>query len=482
MKKTFHASDIPLVILGVPFHNVTNDQAVAWCVRHVKAGMPGYVTTPNLDFVMQAQSDPELYRILAHSDLVIADGMPIVWLSRYVGPPLPERVAGSDLVVRLAEAAAGNGMSIFNLGGAPGVPEKAGEVLCGRFPGLKLAGAYSPPKADLLAMDHAAILQRLEEARPDILYVAFGGPKQEKWITMHLREWKVPLALGIGGSLDFLAGAQIRAPRWMQKTGTEWIWRFGTNPRRLWKRYGTNIVFLLRAGWMIWRVKHGAAEPLPVVMPPPELSGRFRIHRWLPVAGSAQACRQLEPLLGSDDARPLVIDLSGATWLSSLELGMLLMLGREGKARGYPVFCTGGTQRVARWMTFNGLDALMEPVGEGFDWVSAMKPCGWGDAVAPVAPGFLRLVLPREFTAARLAFWRERFDDALAEQGRRPLRVEVDASALSFIDSASLGYLVAFKQRVEQEGGRLVVLNLAGPARMTFRLARVEKLFGLTDA
>ncbi len=227
------ASPRTLVLFGVPFHDVTFAEAIAWCVARMKSGPPACLATANVDFLMQATRDPELQRILLEADLVVADGMPIVWASGRFGPPLRERVTGSDLAPMLAAACAREGLRIFLLGGSPGVAEKAAAVLVERNPGLVVAGTYSPPVAGILDMDHASILKRLREARPHLLLVAFGAPKQEKFINLHLRSWAIPLAVGVGGTLDFLAGAQTRAPRWVQRIGFEWLWRMCTDPRRL---------------------------------------------------------------------------------------------------------------------------------------------------------------------------------------------------------------------------------------------------------
>jgi N-acetylglucosaminyldiphosphoundecaprenol N-acetyl-beta-D-mannosaminyltransferase len=464
--------DIPLVILGVPFHRVNMDQMVDACLRHIRAGKPGYIATPNLDFVMQAGRDPELYRILAQADFVIADGMPIVSLSRHLGPPLPERVAGSDLVVKLAEAAAKEKLSIFNLGGMEGIPEKAGRILCERYPGLRLAGFYSPPKGDVLEMDHEGILKRIADAKPDILYVAFGAPKQEKWINMHVRNWKVPLALGIGGSLDFLAGAQIRAPRWMQRSGIEWIWRFGTNPKRLWKRYASNLIFLLQARRDIQRIRRQPLQPNPALQPAPALLERLRLFPWRELHDAGEASTRIDALEAQGPDKPLLIDLSAATWLTSLELGVLLTLGRHGKERGYPVLFTGAAGRIREWMQMNGLDKLLLEVPPGSD-IEALLQTRASDSRTQED----RLVLtpPPELTAASLPAWREQVREHLEALTPGIQHVEVDASRLSFIDSASLGYLVGLKKNVESKGLCFSLSHLQGAALTSARLARVDK-------
>lgn len=464
-------SEIPLIILGVPVHAVTNTQALEACLRHLKRGKPGYVATPNLDFVMQAGRDPELHRILSQADLVIADGMPLVWLSRDLGPALPERVAGSDLVLTLAEAAARESYRVFHLGGAPGVPEKAGEVLKNRYPGFQLAGAYSPRKADLLDMNHGEILTRIREASPDILYVAFGAPKQEKWINMHYRDWQVGLALGIGGSLDFLAGTQKRAPKWMQKTGTEWIWRLGTDPKRLWKRYGSNLLFLFQARRSVKRILSHPEDPQPATLPPAAYEDQVLCRPWQPCPAPDAAANWINTLHETPQPAPLLLDLSACTALSSLELGTLLTLSRD-----RPLLLTGVSGRLRAWLDFN----LISP---GCTFIDAQTD--WAHLLADLAPTAtrvestattLRISFPKELTAANLETWRSEITPLLDARGPEITDIILDAASLKFLDSAGLGFLMGLKQKLAQQNTRLQLESLTGPPLTTLKLARVEKI------
>src|SRR5262249_31220421 len=150
-----------------------------------RSGPPAQIVTSNLDFILQAWLDPEMHRIHFEADLVIADGWPPVGFSRFYGPPLKARVAGSDLVSRLGAIADADGLSLYALGGLPGVAETAMGILREKYPGLRVAGCASPPVARLLEMDHDGTRRALREARPDVLLVAFGAPKQDKWIRMN---------------------------------------------------------------------------------------------------------------------------------------------------------------------------------------------------------------------------------------------------------------------------------------------------------
>ncbi|MCC7300970.1 MAG: WecB/TagA/CpsF family glycosyltransferase, partial [Verrucomicrobia bacterium] len=172
---------VPLVLFGVPFHNVTFEEAIQWTVDRVRSGKPGVIATANLDFLVLAQTDSKLREVLYEADLVIADGFPPVKLAPFFGPPLKGRVTGSDITPMLAARAEKEGFSIYGLGAAEGVAARAMDVLKRRHPNLSVAGAWSPPYAPLDKMDHAEILHRLAEAKPDILFTAFGAPKQDKF-------------------------------------------------------------------------------------------------------------------------------------------------------------------------------------------------------------------------------------------------------------------------------------------------------------
>ncbi len=322
MQTTF--SPVPLVLFGVPFHNVTFGEAIQWAVDRVRSGKPGYIATANLDFLVQAQHDAGLRNVLHEADLVIADGFPPVKLAPFFGPPLKGRVTGSDITPMLAARAEKEGIRIYGLGAAEGVAAKAMEVLKKRHPDLKVAGAWSPPYAPLEKMDHAEILRRLAEAKPDILFTAFGAPKQDKFNRMHVKTWNVPVAIGIGGTLDFIAGVQTRAPVWVHKIHCEWLWRWGTDPKRLTKRYVTNIVFLFRAVWLTLKLRLGRNVPAPVDPSTASHGATYHEFKELKTPAEAEAfVQKFEP------SAKLLFDLRNMKWLSSLEIGALLEVSKR---------------------------------------------------------------------------------------------------------------------------------------------------------
>jgi len=230
-----------VAVMGLPLANVTADEAVEQIERLILSGGTHQVATANLDFWLNSLIDVHLHRIIAGCSLVLPDGMPLVWISRLFGNPLKERVSGADLVPQLAQLSAEKGYGIYLLGGRPGVGERAATVLGERYPGVKIVGHHAPPLVDLERMDHGDTLDRIRAAKPDILMVAFGNPKQEKWIRMHAKRSGVPVSIGIGGSLDMLVGDVQRAPLWMQRSGLEWLGRCVQEPTRLLPRYARNF-------------------------------------------------------------------------------------------------------------------------------------------------------------------------------------------------------------------------------------------------
>jgi N-acetylglucosaminyldiphosphoundecaprenol N-acetyl-beta-D-mannosaminyltransferase len=236
-------SPLPRIRLGgIGVDPVTEPEAVRRVIDALDVGRGGQIVTPNVDIVAAARKSRELRHIIAASDLVVADGAPLVWASRVAGNPLPARVAGSDLVWSLSAAAAERGLRVALLGGTPDgaarPTERAAEILEARYPGLKVVGAWCPPMGfDRDDSQWRALVERVEAAAPDLVYVGLGFPKQEH-VIVRLRA-AAPNAwfLGCGASIDFIAGYRRRAPKWMQRIGTEWLFRMLSEPRRLVRRY-----------------------------------------------------------------------------------------------------------------------------------------------------------------------------------------------------------------------------------------------------
>ena len=216
-------------ILGVDVDAVTMAEAVDVVRRAMDTRAGVMVATANAEMLMRATHDEELRRILNASALVVPDGAGTVWAARHLGHAMPERVAGYDLAQELLRCAPAEGRRVYFFGSAPGVGEKAKAKAEQLYPGIEIVGVrngfFSPA-------DNAAIIAEIRAARPDLLLVALGVPKQEKWIAAHLAELDVPVAIGVGGTLDVMAGVMKRAPHWMQKAKLEWLFRGLMQPKR----------------------------------------------------------------------------------------------------------------------------------------------------------------------------------------------------------------------------------------------------------
>ena len=226
-------------ILGVDIDCVdfaqTLDQIEQWIAQpRSESTQPPLrqICTVNPEFIIDARRDPAFAAMLASADLRVPDGVGVLWAARLFGHPLRERVTGSDGIYRISERAAERGWRLFLLGAAPGVAERCALALRRRYPGLIVAGAYSGSPAD---SEWPEIVQMLGATRPDVLFVAFGHPKQDLWIASHRHELPCTVAIGVGGAFDFVAGVTLRAPAWMQRLGLEWLHRLLQQPWR-WRR------------------------------------------------------------------------------------------------------------------------------------------------------------------------------------------------------------------------------------------------------
>jgi N-acetylglucosaminyldiphosphoundecaprenol N-acetyl-beta-D-mannosaminyltransferase len=257
-----------VAILGIPFHALTLAGAVDRIEAMVAAGGTHYVVTPNVDFLVKAQRDPELRHILVCADLVLCDGKPIVWASHLLGGALPGRVAGSDLIPGLLQRAADRGWRVFLLGGSPDVAAEAARRIGALHPTLPAVEHYSPPHQPLLERNDPEITSRVRAARPDVMLVCFGCPKQEKWMSQHCKALGVPVMIGAGATIDFLADRMARAPVWMQRSGTEWLFRLLQEPRRLAGRYADDFLHFFPAVLLQrWRQRRAGSRKGPGGLP-----------------------------------------------------------------------------------------------------------------------------------------------------------------------------------------------------------------------
>lgn len=218
--------------------NLSMDEAINRIDELIINKNPSYVVTPNVDHIVKLELDTEFQDVYNDADLILTDGMPLIWISKLKKNPIKEKISGSDLFPEVCKLASNKGYKIFLLGAAEGVAAKAAENLIGKYDRLNIVGTYSPSYGfEKDQLEIRKIIGMVNEVNPDILAVGLGAPKQEKFLYRYRKQLNVPVSLAIGASIDFEAGNIKRAPKWMQKRGLEWSYRLFKEPKRMFKRY-----------------------------------------------------------------------------------------------------------------------------------------------------------------------------------------------------------------------------------------------------
>jgi N-acetylglucosaminyldiphosphoundecaprenol N-acetyl-beta-D-mannosaminyltransferase len=232
-------------ILGVGVSAINMDQALETVSDWIAERKAEFIICRDAHGLIRCQKDNELRRIHDKAGLVTPDGMPLVWLIRKAGQSHVSRVYGPDLMLALVGK---TGYRHFFYGGTPGIPERLATVFRTKYPNVLIAGIYSPPFRSLSNEEDEKVCALIREAQPDIVWVGLGTPKQERWMASHVNRLNGAVLIGVGAAFDFHAGTIKQAPRWLQRSGFEWLFRLIVEPRRLWKRYFTVIpLFMLHA-------------------------------------------------------------------------------------------------------------------------------------------------------------------------------------------------------------------------------------------
>lgn len=229
---------VAISAINIPVALAALDGWIARCERD-------YVCVAAVHSVMACRRDPALRQVFNSSGMTTPDGMPLVWLSRFAGHHHVERVYGPDLMLAACSHGVASGVRHFMYGGAPGVPEELRERLLTRFPGLKIVGAISPPYGEISEAEQVELNKEINDARPDIVWIGLGTGTQEHWMARNRPSLAAPVLIGVGAAFDFLSGRKPQAPRWMQRSGLEWLFRFACEPGRLWPRYREYPIFVL---------------------------------------------------------------------------------------------------------------------------------------------------------------------------------------------------------------------------------------------
>lgn len=237
-------------IINIFVDNLTMNDALQKIKELAQSGVNSYVLTPNVDHIVRLENDKEFKEIYENADLVLPDGKPLIWISKLFSTPLKDKISGSDLFPKVCELASKNGFSIYLLGAAEGVATKAAFNLKRKFPDLIISGTFSPKLGfETDSEELGRIFENVKAAKPDILILGLGCPKQEKFFFKYRTNLNVPLALHFGASIDFEAGVIKRAPKWMSCIGLEWLFRFFQEPNRLFKRYFIDDMKIFSLMW-----------------------------------------------------------------------------------------------------------------------------------------------------------------------------------------------------------------------------------------
>jgi N-acetylglucosaminyldiphosphoundecaprenol N-acetyl-beta-D-mannosaminyltransferase len=234
-------------ILGVLVSAIDMPGALDSIAEWISKREEHYVTITPAHAVMDAYQDPELRRIFNASGMTTPDGMAIVWLLKLRGHKHVSRVYGPDLVLEVCRSGVTKGYRHFLYGGDEGVANRLGEKLDERSPGLQIVGTHTPPFRALTEAEDQAVVEAINASQADIVWVGLSTPKQERWMAAHVGRIKAPVMIGVGAAFDFLSGIKPQAPRWVQRSGLEWLFRLATEPRRLWPRYRQYPRFVLLA-------------------------------------------------------------------------------------------------------------------------------------------------------------------------------------------------------------------------------------------
>jgi N-acetylglucosaminyldiphosphoundecaprenol N-acetyl-beta-D-mannosaminyltransferase len=454
--------------LGIPVHSISMAETLSLIEKFVEERRPRYLVTANVHFAALAQTDVELHRILCEADAVLCDGTPLLWASRWLGGRIEERVAGSDLLPSLLDLASRKGYRLFFLGSTEETLEVAKRNCELRYPGIRVCGTHSPAYRDFLSLDHETMKRQIRAAEPDILLVAMGCPKQEKFIAMHSRELGVPCSIGVGASIDFLAGRFDRAPKWMKRTGTEWLFRMMHEPSRLFPRYSQDLRFYfptLAAQLLRNRRRSDRAEKGTGLV---EIEGAVACTWRGQVDASAVLRGDLELPALRRPARGIVVQLEEVAAIDAVGLGALVQAWKSCREQGGHLLLFRPSKAVLRAMQMFRLERVLRIVHtvREAERVLALRP-----GAASLTPayegrlGALRIAVEGELTALGVAQSRAAILDAWQAHPSAAL-LELDLAEVFALDSAGLGALLEVAEAVrERPGGRFAIRSASANVR-----------------
>jgi len=397
-------------------------------------------------------------------------------LSRVLGYPLRERVAGSDLVPKLLERCGRQRHGVYFFGSDRATLEAAKVIVEARYPGLRVVGIDAPPVGAVIEWDNDALGARMRASGAQLLLVCLGCPKQERWIFAHHRETGIPLSIGVGASLDFITGKQQRAPRWMQKSGTEWFWRMANSPKRLAHRYRKDLVFLLRAAWQQARAQRrrkGIAAP---PQPRPHLTIQDPTLIRLEWFGALRQ-RGLDGAPVPDQiTAPVLLDASQVAYMDSSGLGRLAVLIRRCRTAQQLLVVVQPSEAFKALVRDVRMDSLFLMVDSDADAVRRVAAhLASGGLSKEAEDGVVWVAFNRSLDALYYDEMMSILDDAIADStGLRVL--VVDLQDVAFLDSRAVGGLIRTWKTMSSTGGSMYLARANPAVREIIALLRLDKV------
>jgi N-acetylglucosaminyldiphosphoundecaprenol N-acetyl-beta-D-mannosaminyltransferase len=442
------ANRSPIAILGVPFDNISLAETCSLAAVMIDSRYPHYATTVGVDFLVAAQEDVELRRILFDAHLVVAEDNTVVWASKLLGNPLPGCVTVPNLIPQLFVLAEAKGWRVFLLGGDDAAADKIRQ----RHPKLNFVGAFKPEIKPLLEMDHPEIIRRIREAKPDILLVAFGCPTQEKWINMNYRHAGVPFVLGAGTNFNFLTGE----PR--GKSGGSQKMKF--------------ILAVWKQWWKLRTKKKISAEASQAdVMPDPQGNLVIRAPKMLGAAETGVA--QSEWLRAVENGN-VFFDLSETTFADSTGIGALIRLRKRSRELNYQFILIAPRPPVEAALKLMKLDEFFT-VQASLSGAKILLESSEG--ASPVSSGVtaqeLQIRWTGEITTLNAVELGAYTESELTQAGPG-MNVVIDLARVTFVDSTGIGLMVRFKKNLKRQNIALKFTNVSPSVRNVIRATQLE--------
>ena len=477
---TTSSPNTSIAILGVPFDNVTTPETIALVERMVASRKPHYFVTANVDFLVQAQEDIELRRILFDANLVLCDGTPLVWASRLLGNPLPERVAGSDLVPLLVRIAAEKTTASSSSVALRKPPNARSPISRRSIRALTLSVTRrrSTNCSRWITTESGGASPRRNRT---FCSFRLAAPKQEKWIAMHYVSLGVPVSAGVGGTIDFLAGQMKRAPVWMQRTGTEWIFRMLQEPRRLFRRYVKDLWVFSRSILAQWwqlrsRRKKGQPNQVSSTVLAETTWQWIQLPERLDLAAVRNDVLLVDQVLA--DGRHCILQMNQVNFIDSTGMGLLIRLQKKIRATGRQLVLLDPSAALKRALQLMHLQDFFATAPD-FDAARELIAARTAEqnALGVIAPGKSSdwIHWQGEITAANAEKVWQITEKQILAADRASRRLVIDLAQVRFMDSSGMGIMIRARKLAQLHSICLKFTGAQPAVQNVLRLARLNE-------